>query len=205
MRITIERRLLPSPEGPLGRVPGSVWRLLLLCVFIVVFGMFRWRLTPSDAGWVVFGCGIFTLVGAVSLVGVTKRIFDRMVTMTDSARVVDAIRHLVRLLGLPLLALGFFLFWTFVYVGLWWYRPLGSFTGISPRPYFADFFYYAVGTALISPPGDIVAVSRGVRTATMIELLTGFALLTAWLTSLLELRRQRASTEAGAGGSSSTE
>jgi hypothetical protein len=198
VRITL--RPLSRPSGPLGRLPASVWRVALLCVFIVIVGMLPWRLTPSDAGRVVLICGIVTALGAVSLVGATKRIFDQMVVRTDSARIVDAVRHLVRMLGLPLLALGFFLFWTFVYVGLWWYRPMGSFSGISARPYFADFFYYSVGTALISPPGDIIAVSRGVRTATMIELLTGFALLTAWLATLLQVRRGD-----DAQGSSSTE
>jgi hypothetical protein len=118
VRIPLERRLPPTLPGPLGRLPGSAWRLLVLCLFIVIFGMLRWRLTPSDAGWVVFGCGIFTAFGVVSLAGATKRIFDDMVAVTGSARAIDALRHLIRLLGLPLLALAFFLFWTFVYVGL---------------------------------------------------------------------------------------
>ena len=63
-----------------------------------------------------------------------------------------------------------------------------TFAGLSAHPYFADFFYYAVSTAFIAPPGDIIASSRGARTATMIEMLTGFALVTAYLASLFEWR-----------------
>ena len=38
----------------------------------------------------------------------------------------------------------------------------------------------------MSPPGDIIAASKGARTATMIELLTGTAALAAYLGSFLE-------------------
>ena len=54
------------------------------------------------------------------------------------------------------------------------------------RARFADFFYYSVCTALISPPGDIFAASRGARSATMIEMLAAFALLTAYLSSFVD-------------------
>ena len=64
---------------------------------------------------------------------------------------------LVRRIGLLVLALGFFLFWTLVYLGVWWWHPATAFTGLGPHPYFSDFFYYAVSTAFISPPGDILA------------------------------------------------
>ena len=50
----------------------------------------------------------------------------------------------------------------------------------------ADFFYYAVSSAFISPPNDVIAVSRGARTGTMIEMLTAFALLTAYLSSFVD-------------------
>ena len=60
-----------------------------------------------------------------------------------------------------------------------------------PRePRFADFFYYAVCTALISPPGDILAGSRGARSATMIEMLSSFALLTAYLASFVDWQQR---------------
>ena len=38
----------------------------------------------------------------------------------------------------------------------------------------------------MSPPGDITAASKGARTATMIELLTGTAALAAYLGSFLD-------------------
>ena len=93
---------------------------------------------------------------------------------------------LLRRTGLPILGLSFFLVWTFVYLGLWWFRPEGSFTGLGAHPGFADFFYYAVSTAFVSPPGDILAQSRGARSATMIEMMTALALLTAYLSSLVD-------------------
>jgi hypothetical protein len=93
--------------------------------------------------------------------------------------------------GLPLLGLAFFLAWTLVYLALWWFHPRGgqaAFAGLGARPRFADFFYYAVSTAFISPPGDIVAHSRGARSATMIEMLTGFGLIATYLSSFVDWR-----------------
>jgi hypothetical protein len=54
------------------------------------------------------------------------------------------------------------------------------------------------GAALVvSPPGDILAHSRGARSATMIEMLTGFALLATYLASFSEIvRRERSEPEA---------
>ena len=40
--------------------------------------------------------------------------------------------------------------------------------------------------AFVSPPGDVLAHSRGARGATMIEMLTAFALLTAYLSSFVD-------------------
>jgi hypothetical protein len=73
-----------------------------------------------------------------------------------------------------------------VYIALWVIHPQQAFTGLPDEPRFADFFYYAVCTALISPPGDIFASSRGARSATMIEMLSAFALLTAYLASFVD-------------------
>ena len=61
-----------------------------------------------------------------------------------------------------------------------------AFDGLPRTPTFSDFFYYAVSTAFVSPPGDIVATSKGARTATMIELLTGTAALAAYLGSFID-------------------
>src|SRR5262249_19218248 len=90
--------------------------------------------------------------------------------------------------GLVGLGAAFFLFWTCIYLTLWWRHPETAFRGLDASPRFADFFYYAVSTAFISPPGDILAHSRGARSATMIEMLTGFALLPASPTSFADWR-----------------
>ena len=92
----------------------------------------------------------------------------------------------LRRVGLVLLALAFFLFWTLIYIGVWRSHPVGAFHGLPRTPTFSDFFYYAVSTGFVSPPGDIIAASKGARTATMIELLTGTAALAAYLGSFLE-------------------
>jgi hypothetical protein len=102
--------------------------------------------------------------------------------------VLVALRHA----GLVGLGTVFFLFWTFLYVALWWRHPHEAFTGLAPAPRFADFFYYAVSTAFISPPGDILAHSRGARSATMIEMMSGFALLAAYLSSFVDWGASRA-------------
>ena len=91
---------------------------------------------------------------------------------------------------MPLLGLAFFLAWTLVYLALWAIHPQEAFTGLGRAPRFADFFYYAVSTAFVSPPGDILAHSRGARSATMIEMLTGFGLLATYLASFADLKLQ---------------
>ena len=185
------RRPMPTPASEPDRsrrLPPGISRLFILCVFVVLIGMARPRLTPGQAGLVVLVCGLVTLAAAMSLVIGTWWIAKGLPLGLEGRRLVAAVRVLLRRVGLPLLGLAFFLFWTFFYVGLWWYRPEATFAGLSAHPYFADFFYYAVSTSFIAPPGDIIASSRGARTATMIEMLTGFALVTAYLASLFEWR-----------------
>ena len=92
----------------------------------------------------------------------------------------------LRRVGIVLLALAFFLFWTLIYIGVWRWHPASAFKGLPPTPTFSDFFYYAVSTGFISPPGDITAYSKGARTATMIELLTGTAALAAYIGSFID-------------------
>jgi hypothetical protein len=169
-------------------LPIGIARLGLLCLFIVVIGMVRPRLTHESAGWLLLAAGLATVAGAAAFFVATRRVAAHLPIVAGSLRAVDAILLLLRRTGLPFLGLAFFLFWTFVYLGLWWYRPEGTFTGLPESPRFADFFYYAVTTAFLAPPQDIVATSRGARSATMIEMLTGFALLAAYLTSLLDWR-----------------
>jgi hypothetical protein len=183
-------RMLPAPVAtgrPRWLTAGTV-RLGVLCAFIVGVGMIRPRLSPDSAGIVLLVGGALVVAGAAMLFLTTRRLAARLPLLDRSQRVADAILLVIRRTGLPLLGLAFFLFWTFIYLGLWWFRPEGSFVGLAPDPRFADFFYYAVSTAFIAPPGDILAQSRGARSATMIEMMTAFALLTAYLSSLVDWR-----------------
>lgn len=184
-----------APRGPIAavehRLPAGALRLAVLCLCVVAIGMIRPRLTSETAGWLVLSCGLLTAGAAAAFLAATRRAAARLPLVRGSLRAVEAVLLVVRRTGLPLLGLAFFLFWTFVYLALWWYAPQESFAGLPERPRFADFFYYAVMTALTSPPEDIVAASRGARSATMIEILTGIALLTTYLSSLLEARRAR--------------
>jgi hypothetical protein len=150
--------------------------------------MIRPRLSPHSAGIVLVIGGALVATAAAVLFMTTRRLAARVPLLDRSQRVADAILLVIRRTGLPILGLAFFLFWTFVYLGLWWFRPEGAFVGLAPSPRFADFFYYAVSTAFVSPPGDILAQSRGARSATMIEMMTAFALLTAYLSSLVDWR-----------------
>jgi hypothetical protein len=183
-------RMLPAPVAA-GRprwLTAGTLRLAVLCAFIIAVGMVRPRFSPDSAGVLLLIGGGLVTVGAAAAFVATRRLAARLPLLDRSQRVADAILLVIRRTGLPLLGLAFFLLWTFVYLGLWWFRPEGSFVGLAPNPRFADFFYYAVSTAFISPPGDILAQSRGARSATMIEMMTAFALLTAYLSSLVDWR-----------------
>jgi hypothetical protein len=171
-------------------------RLVLLCIFIVAVGMVRVRLSRHGAALVV-GVGAACIVaGLVVFAAGTRRILARLHVSDRPQRLADGILLEVRRVGLPLLGLGFFLAWTLVYVALWAIHPHEAFRGLGSDPRFADFFYYAVSTAFVSPPGDILAHSRGARSATMIEMLTGFALLATYLASFSEIvRRDRPAPE----------
>jgi hypothetical protein len=181
----------PDSKPVKKKVPGAIVRLGVLCVFVALIGMSRPRLTPEDAGRVVLICGLVTLGAAALFALATARIASHLPVLSESRRVAAASKVLARRIGLPLLALAFFLFWTFFYLGVWWASPDVAFIGIGSNPRFADFFYYAVSTAFIAPPGDIVATSRGARTGTMIEMLTGLALVTAYAGSFFDWRRQK--------------
>ena len=158
----------------------------MLAAFVVAVGMIRAHLTRGSA-WVLVGVGIgLALAGAAVLAGATRRLEERLAIPWAS----EAFVLVLRRTGLPLLGLAFFLAWTLVYVALWAVHPGQAFDGLPPNPRFADFFYYAVSTAFISPPGDLVAHSRGARSATMIEMLTAFALLTAYLSSFIDWGRR---------------
>jgi hypothetical protein len=160
-------------------------RLAILCAFIALVEMASPRIEPGDAGVVV-------LVGVLVILGGAVAFY--LYGQTLAARAGDTLGPTLGVLrhtGLPLLGLVFFLAWTILYIGLWWWRPDGAFTGLSDTPRFADFFYYAVSTGLISPPGDIVATSRGVRAATLIEMISALALVTAYLSSFSDFLKRR--------------
>jgi hypothetical protein len=169
---------------------GGLVRLLLLSGFIVGIGMLSPRLDP-DRAWLVVAVGAAaTCVATLWFLFAARRLAARLPFFEDSARVTEAVLVELRRIGLPLLGLGFFLFWTFVYVALWAFHPEEAFKGLEPEPRFADFFYYAVSTAFTSPPEGIAAGSRGARSATMIELFTAIALLGAYVSSFVDWHRR---------------
>ena len=180
---------MPLPRPSLAIAPARpTWitagmlRLTVLSGFVVAIGMIRSHLTTSSA-WVVVGIGAaLAALGLAVLLGATRRLEHRLAIPWAT----EAFVLVLRRTGLPLLGLVFFLAWTLVYIALWALHPEQAFTGLPDAPRFSDFFYYAVCTALISPPGDIFAASRGARSATMIEMLSSFALLTAYLSSFVD-------------------
>jgi hypothetical protein len=189
----VVRIRVASPISP-ARLPsvirGAGLRLLSVCVAVWAIGMLSPRLTPHQAGVTVV-VGFAAVICVALLLGAgTRRILRRLrIGLVDrGVAAAEALLVLVRQIGLLVLSLGFFLFWTLVYLGTWWWHPASAFTGLSRHPYFSEFFYYAVSTAFISPPGDILAHSRGARTATMVEIVTGAALLSVYLASFVDLR-----------------
>jgi hypothetical protein len=169
-----------------GWLTAGLVKLGVLGLFVVLVGMLRPRMT-TDRAWVLVGLGVGLAVIALAvLLGVTHHVRDRLPFQGAT----EGFVLLLRRIGLPLLGLAFFLAWTLVYVALWAVHPNEAFEGLSKEPRFADFFYYSVSTALITPPGDIFAHSRGARSATMIEMLTAFALLTAYLSSFVDWHRR---------------
>ena len=181
------RYVLPITADRPNWLTAGTLRLATLAAFIVAVGMIRTHLT-RDLAWTLVGIGAgLAGVGTAVLLGATKRLERHLAIPWAS----EAFVLMLRRIGLPLLGLAFFLAWTLVYVALWALHPDAAFRGLSGSPRFADFFYYAVSTAFISPPGDLLAHSRGARSATMIEMLTAFALLTAYLSSFVDWHQQR--------------
>jgi hypothetical protein len=169
-----------------GWVTAGLARLAVLALFVVLVGMVRVHLTRTSAA--VGACAAaLAAAGALAVfLGAAGRVAGALPFLEGPQRRTTAILAELRRVGLPLVGLAFFLLWTFVYVALWAVHPHEAFAGLSPRPLFADFFYYAVTTAFISPPGDVLAHSRGARSATMIEMLTAFALLTTYVSSFVD-------------------
>jgi hypothetical protein len=166
-------------------VTAGMVRLATLSAFVVAIGMIPFHLSHEGA-WIVFGSGTALVVtGAAFMLGFTRRLEARLAIPG-----VETFLLTLRRTGLPLLGLAFFLAWTLVYIGVWASHPQTAFIGLSDTPRFADFFYYAVTTGLERSPSDLLAHSRGARSATMIEMLTAFALLTAYLASFIDWHRR---------------
>jgi hypothetical protein len=197
LRPRLNDRALSEAAGNRPRwLTNGIVNLAVLCALIVLVGMLSPRLSRTGAGITFFvGLGVFALAASF-FIGTARRLAERFALLSDARAAADAALVTLRWMGLPLLGLTFFLAWTLVYVGLWWTHPHVAFAGLGATPRFADFFYYAVSTAFISPPGDIVAHSRGVRSATMIEMLTGFGLLATYLSSFVDWRPGTAKVEA---------
>jgi hypothetical protein len=170
--------------------------MLVLIVAIVAVEMIPVRLTVERAWW-IFGVGAAAPVVLGTLFVFRQRTAGLPLVGSSSVRLTDAVLARVRTVGLPLLGLAFFGFWTVLYTGLWAASPSEAFGGVGERPRLADFFYYAVSTAFTSPPEGIVAGSRGVRSATMIELFTALALLGVYLSSFGDWLKGRAGEDPG--------
>ncbi len=149
--------------------------MVVLIAAIVAIEMIPFRLRVAHAWW-LFGIGAAALVVLGALLGLREH------------PILSSVRHV----GLPLLGLGFFVFWTLVHTGLWAANPHEAFGGVAERPRLGDFFYYAVSTAFTSPPEGIAASSRGVRSATMIDLFTALALISVYLSSFVDRQKERA-------------
>jgi hypothetical protein len=163
--------------------------LAVLSLFIVLVGMFRPLLTRTSAAVSAIVAAVVILAALAWFLGAARRLAQALPILQTGGRYTGALLTEVRRVGLPLLGLAFFLAWTFVYIALWAVHPTEAFRGLGERPRFADFFYYAVTTAFISPPGDVLANSRGARSATMIEMMTAFALLTTYVSSFVDWGR----------------
>jgi hypothetical protein len=187
MRRATSFSMLAAERLP-GKARGGALRLLGACIAIWVLGMFSPEITPHTATIVlIVGWSIIALIVLVLAIG-TRRVVGRLdvpLLGAGVARITGLVLAL-RKVGIVLLALAFFLFWTLIYIGVWRWHPAGAFKGLPRTPTFSDFFYYAVSTGFISPPGDITAYSKGARTATMIELLTGTAALAAYIGSFID-------------------
>ena len=168
------------------RLTAGLRHMLVLVAAIVAIEMLPLRLTERRA-WLLLAAGGIALAVTL-LVAVSRR-------RTTVAVATDAVLARVRLIGLPLLGLAFFSFWTLLYSGLWAFNPDEAFTGVGGRPRLADFFYYAVSTAFTAPPEGIAAGSRGVRSATMIELFTALALLSVYVGSFVDWHRAGSASE----------
>ena len=187
MRRTTTFSMLAAERLP-GKARGGALRLLAACVAIWVLGMFSPEITPNTAtivliiGWSIIGLIVLVLaIGTRRVVAAARRAAARRrrgARHRARAGAAQGGHRAARARVLPLLDADL-------------HRRLAlasrrRLQGLPPTPTFSDFFYYAVSTGFISPPGDITALSKGARTATMIELLTGTAALAAYIGSFID-------------------
>ena len=171
----------------------SVRRFAYLAGAIVLVEMVPWRLDETRAA-VLLAIAASAAAGGLVAFGLGAH---RLAARVPGLDMPDALLSELRGIGLPLLGLVFFTLWTFVYVALWLVRPHEAFNGLADRPRLADFVYYAITTALTSPPQDIVPASRGARAASTIEILMGLALIGAYLASFRDRQRSAPAEDAG--------
>ena len=171
----------------------SVRRFAYLAGAIVLVEMVPWRLDETRAA-VVLAIAAGAAAGGLAAFALGAH---RLAARVPGLDLPDAVLTELRGIGLPLLGLVFFTLWTFVYVALWLVRPHEAFAGLAGRPRLADFVYYAITTALTSPPQDIVPASRGARAASTIEILMGLALIGAYLASFRARQRSAPAEDAG--------
>lgn len=165
-------------------LPRAVLHFSLLCLGIVLMTMAPFRIEANDKS-LVYVLLLAVLGGILALLALRRRVFAR-VALAET--LLTAVRtHL----GLPLVGLVFFLVWTAVYACLWLFHPTEAFVGLSASPRLSDFFYYAVSTAFLSPPEGIAAGSRGVRAASLIELVMGLAVVASYVTSFFDWSREQ--------------
>jgi hypothetical protein len=185
-----ESVLVTMPSAWPHKLRKAVIDFAILCAGIVAITMLPIRIRDGDGWWLaLFAVG--AVVGLGAFVAVAERLARRTPTISLGVAAARLVRTSVRRLGLPIVGLVFFVGWTAVYVSLWLVNPEEAFVGLADAPRIADFFYYAVSAALLATPQDIVATSRGTRAATLIEMLTGFAVLATYLSSFVDWRDER--------------
>jgi hypothetical protein len=181
--------LVSLPTAWPSRLRKAVIDFGLLCAGIVAITMLPVRIHQGSGWWfALFAVGAVGGIGG--FVAIAERLARRSPTVSFGVAVARLVRTSLRRLGLPIVGLVFFIGWTAIYISVWLVHPEEAFAGLAAAPRVADFFYYAVSAALLATPQDIVATSRGARAATLIEMLTGFAVLATYLSSFVDFRDQ---------------
>jgi hypothetical protein len=180
-----EDLLATSPTGWSHGVRRAALHFGLLCLGIVLMAMLPFRIGREDKS------GVYIVLAAVAAAAVAAFAVRTRVS-SRLPRIVVVMGAVRAHLGLPLVGLIFFVVWTAIYAGLWLFHPDEAFNGLPETPRLSDFFFYAVSTAFLSPPEGISAGSRGVRAASLIELVMGFAVVASYLSSFFDWSKEQA-------------